>query len=90
MSAAKFVGQSVTLPASVAAEVRSTAQTRQLSVNRIPVELIEIGLDAERRKQREFFELPRRFRKTTDPRAAKRLGDHLGRRVFGDRLQNQG
>jgi len=47
------------------------------------VELIENGIEAEKRKQQEFFELAERFRNTTDPREAKRRGDELGRMVFG-------
>jgi hypothetical protein len=48
------------------------------------VELVENGLEAEKRKQREFFELAERFRNAADPEEAKRLGDELGRMVFGD------
>ncbi len=80
----KTVRQSVSLPANVAAKVRSMAKTRKLSSNRILVELIENGLDAEKRKQQQFFDLAERFRNTTDPDEAKRLGDELGRMVFGD------
>lgn len=47
------------------------------------VELIENGIEAESRKQQEFFELAERFRNETDPNEAKRLGDQLGRMVFG-------
>ena len=47
------------------------------------VELIENGIEAEKRKQQEFFELAERFRSATDPKEAKRLGDQLGRMVFG-------
>ena len=47
------------------------------------VELIENGIEAEKRKQDEFFELAERFRSTSDPEEAKRLGDELGRMVFG-------
>jgi N6-adenosine-specific RNA methylase IME4 len=77
------VRQSVTLPAKVAAQVRSMAKTRRLSSNRMLVELIENGIEAEKRKQDEFFELAERFRSTSDPEEAKRLGDELGRMVFG-------
>jgi hypothetical protein len=47
------------------------------------VELIENGIEAEKRKQQAFFELAERFREATDPQEAKRLGDKLGRMVFG-------
>lgn len=68
----------------VAAQVRSLAKTRKLSSNRLLVELIENGIEAEKRKQQEFFSLAERFRNATDPEEAKRLGDELGRMVFGD------
>ncbi len=48
------------------------------------LELIENGLNAEKRKQQQFFELAERFRNEQDPGAAHRLGDELGRMVFGD------
>jgi len=82
-SANKTIRQSVTLPAKTAAQVRSLAKTRRLSSNRMLVELIENGIEAEKRKQQEFFELAERFRNATDPKEAKRLGDELGRMVFG-------
>ena len=83
-SANKTVRQSVSLSANVAAQVRSMAKTRRLSSNRMLVELIENGIEAEKRRQQEFFELADRFRNATDPEEAKRLGDELGRMVFGD------
>jgi hypothetical protein len=46
------------------------------------VELIEDGIEAQKRKQQEFFDLAERFRNATDPEEAKRLGDELGRMVF--------
>lgn len=79
----KTVGQSVSLPANIAAQVRNLAKTRRLSSNRMLIELIESGIEAEKRKQQEFFELAERFRNSTDPEEAKRLGDELGRMVFG-------
>jgi len=84
MSAAnKIVRQSVSLPAKVASQVRTLAKTRRLSSNRMLVELIENGIEAEKRKQQEFFDLAERFREATDPEETKRLGDELGRMVFG-------
>lgn len=79
----KTVRQSVSLLANVAAQVRSLAKTRRLSSNRMLVELIENGIEAEKRKQQEFFDLAERFRNATDPEEAKRLGDEMGRMVFG-------
>ena len=78
------VRQSVSLPANTAAQVRSLAKTRRLSSNRMLVELIENGIEAEKRKQQEFFELAELFRNATDPEEVKRLGYKLGRMVFGN------
>jgi hypothetical protein len=38
---------------------------------------------AEKRKQQEFFDLAERFRRATNPDEVKRLGDEMGRMVFG-------
>jgi hypothetical protein len=80
----KTIRQSVSLPAKVAAQVRTLAKTRRLSSNRMLVQLIENGIEAEKRRQQEFFELAEKFRSTKDPEEAKRLDDKLGRMVFGD------
>ena len=80
----KTVRQSVTLPSNVAAQVRKLAKTRRLSANRMLVELIENGMEAEKRKQQEFFDLAERFRTATNPEEVRRLGDQMGRMVFGD------
>jgi hypothetical protein len=80
----KAVRQSVSLPAPVAAQVRTMARTRKLSANRMLVELIENGIEAEKQKQQEFFDLAERFRSATDPAEIKRLGDQMGRMVFGN------
>ncbi len=76
------VRQSVSLPADIARQVQSMAKSRRLSSNRMLVEL-EDGLEAQKRKQQEFFALAERFRSATDEKEAKRLGDELGRLVFG-------
>jgi hypothetical protein len=82
-TANRTVRQSVSLPANVAAQVRSLAKARGLRANRMLLELIENGMEAEKRKQREFFDLAERFRSATDPEDVKRLGDQMGRMVFG-------
>jgi len=77
------VRQSVSLPPRLAKQVGSMAKRRKLSRNRMLVDLIENGINAEVRKQEEFFALAERFRNEQDPDAASRLGDELGRMVFG-------
>jgi hypothetical protein len=47
------------------------------------VELIEDGMEAHKRKQQQFFDLAERFRAADDPEEVKRLGEELGRMVFG-------
>jgi len=51
------------------------------------VELIENGIEAEKHKQQQFFALAEQFRNAADPEEAKRLGDALGRMVFGSATQ---
>ena len=79
----KTVRQTISLPTAVATQVRSLAKSRRLSANRMILELIENGIAAERQKQQQFFELAERFRAATAPEDVKRLGDELGRMVFG-------
>jgi metal-responsive CopG/Arc/MetJ family transcriptional regulator len=81
--AEKPVRQSVSLPPKLAKQVGSMAKSRKLSKNRLLLELIENGIDAETRKQEEFLALAERFRNEKDPETAKRLGEELGRMVFG-------
>jgi hypothetical protein len=82
-AAIKTVRQSVSLPSSLATQVRNLAKARKLSANRILVELIENGLTAEKRKQQEFYDLAERFRSATDPDEIRSLGEQMGRMVFG-------
>lgn len=80
----RHVRRSVTLPAQVAKQVDGVAKRRRLSDNRVLVELIEEGIEARKRKEQEFFELAERFRAADDSEEVKRLGDELGRFVFGE------
>ena len=43
-------------------------------------------MEAQKRKQKEFLCLAERYRAATDPEEVARLGDELGRMVFGDRI----
>jgi hypothetical protein len=84
MSATKHVRRSVSLPAPIAKQVDRMAKTQRLSDNRVLVELIELGIEARKQKEKAFFELAERFRSARDPEEAKQLGDELGRLVFGE------
>jgi hypothetical protein len=84
MSATKHVRRSVSLPAPIAKQVDRMAKAQRLSDNRVLVELIELGIEARKQKEKAFFELAERFRAASDPEQAKRLGDELGRLVFGE------
>lgn len=79
----KAVRQSVTLPAKVAKQVRNMAKRRRLSANRMLVELVEEGIEAQKQKERAFFELAERFRAAEEAKEVERLGDQLGKMVFG-------
>lgn len=79
----KSVRQSISLPPKLAKQVGSMAKSRKLSKNRMLLELIEQGIGAEAQKQQQFFALAERFRNETDPKEAGRLGEELGRMVFG-------
>jgi hypothetical protein len=83
-TANKTVRLSVRLPAGVAARVRRLAKARGLSANRMLLELIGNGLEAEKHIQQEFFGLAARFRCATDPDHVNRLGDRMGRMVFAE------
>jgi predicted transcriptional regulator len=80
----KEVRRSVTLPPEIARKVDTMAKRRRLSDNRVLVELIEQGIEARQQKERAFFEVAERFRTASDPEQVKRLGDELGRFVFGE------
>lgn len=81
---AKYVRRSVTLSREVARQVDTMARRRRLSDNRVLVELIEEGIEAQKQKERAFFELAERFRAAGNPKQAKALGEELGRFVFGE------
>ncbi len=79
----KSVRQSITLPTKVANQVRTMAKRGRLSANRILVELVEEGIEAQRKKEKAFFDLAERFRSASDPKEIQKLGEELGQMVFG-------
>ncbi len=84
MAVTKQVRRSVTLPSQVDRQIEAIAKNRRLSGNRVLVELVELGLEARKQKEKAFFELAERFRDCDDPEQVKQLGDELGRFVFGE------
>src|SRR5271156_5216555 len=79
----KHVRRSVTLPAKIAKQVEALAKERDLSDNRVLIELIEQGIEARQQKEKAFFQLAERFRAADDPEQVKQLGNELGRFAFG-------
>jgi hypothetical protein len=84
MTTAKQVRRSITLPREIAKQVEAISKQRRLSDNRVLVELIEQGIQAQKEKEKAFFELAQRFREADDPEQVEQLGDQLGRFVFGE------
>jgi len=84
MATTKQVRRSVTLPSQVDKQIEAIAKKGRLSGNRVLVELVELGLEARKQKEKAFFELAERFRESNDPKQVKQLGDELGRFVFGE------
>ena len=84
MPTTKLVRRSVSLPTPIAKQVERMAKSQRSSDNRVLVELIELGIEARKQREKAFFELAHRFRATSDPEKAKSLGDELGRMVFGE------
>jgi hypothetical protein len=83
-SRVRYVRRSVTLPPKIAKQVETLAKERDLSDNRVLVELIEQGIEARQQREKAFFQLAERFRAADDPEQVKQLGDQLGRFVFGE------
>ena len=84
MPANKTVRRSLSLPIEIAKQVQSIAKRRRLSDNRVLINLIEDGIAAAKKREQEFFRLAEQFRLAQDPDEIKRLGDQMGRFVFGE------
>jgi hypothetical protein len=84
MKATKQVRRSVTLPSRLAEQVARIARKKRLSDNRVLVELLEQGLEAQKEKEKAFFSLAQRFRAASDPNEVKELGDAMGKFIFGE------
>jgi predicted DNA-binding protein len=76
------VRQSVSLPSGVARRVQALAKRQRTSANRVIVELIETGLEAQEREKKAFFELADRLAQSSDVAEQKRLKEDLARMTF--------
>ena len=84
MKSMKQVRRSVMLPRKLAEQVERIARKKRLSDNRVLVELLEQGLEAQKEKEKAFFAVAERFRAASDPEEIKQLGDEMGRFIFGE------
>ena len=77
----------MSLPVPIAKQVDRIAKSQRSSDNRVLVDLIELGIEARKQREKAFFELAERFRKASDPEEVKRLGDEMGLMVFKDLMR---
>lgn len=83
MAASGVLRQTVSLPVPTVRRVKALARTRAQSTSRVLAELVEAGLSQQERQRQEFMAQVECYRQATDPVEVKRLGDELGRRLFG-------
>jgi len=80
----KPVRQSVSLSPDLARRVKDLAKTKRTSANRVVVDLIEAGLEAQEREKRRFFDLADRLASSADVKEQQRLKEELARLTFGE------
>jgi hypothetical protein len=74
---------SVRLTPDLHAQINARAAETGQSMNRIILQLLSAGLEAERNKRLHLEEMLRRYRESTDPEETQRLGNELGEMIFG-------
>jgi hypothetical protein len=79
----KAVRQSVSIPASLATEVRRVAKERHLTISRALVTLAERGVRAEHDAQENLNVAYRRFMREKEPLKKEEAGQELIRAIFG-------
>ena len=82
-AAARAVRQSVTMPASLAAQVRRVAKERHVTMSRALVDLAERGVRAEAEAKRQLKAAYRTFVEETEPERKNEAGRDLIRAIFG-------
>jgi hypothetical protein len=79
----RSVRQSVTIPPTLAAEVRRVAKERHVTVSHALVSLAERGIQAERDAKAALKEAYERFMGEREPRRKEEAGKDLIRAIFG-------
>jgi len=79
----KSVRQSISLPPRAARRVQALAQRKNASTNRVIVDLIQAGLNAQEQEKKRFFELANRLARSANV-AEKRLKEESARMSFGE------
>jgi predicted transcriptional regulator len=74
----------VSLPAPIAKRVNAIARIKKTSANRVIVDLIESGLEAQEEEKKRFFELTDRLMRSKNAGEQRRLKEELAQLVFGD------
>jgi len=80
----KPVRQSVSLPPELARRVKALAKTKKTSANRVVVDLIEAGLEAQEHEKKRFFDLADRLARSSDAKEQQRLKKELALLTFGE------
>lgn len=84
MDLGKPVRQSVSLPPELARRVKALAKTKKTSANRVVVDLIEAGLEAQEREKKRFFELADRLARSVDEKEQQQIKEALAFLTFGE------
>jgi hypothetical protein len=74
---------SIRLTPDLYSDLSRRAQETGLSMNRTVLQILRVGLDAERDKKQRLQNMLQRYRQCSDPEEAQRLGDELGEMIFG-------
>jgi len=82
-ASAKSVRQSVTIPATLAADVRRVARDRHVTMSRALVVLAERGVRAEKEAKQQLKATYRNFVEASEPEVRNEAGRELIRAIFG-------
>ena len=82
-AAARSVRQSVTIPATLAAEVRRVAKERHVTMSRALVDLAARGIRAEAEAKQQLKAAYRNFVEEAEPERKNEAGRDLIRAIFG-------